>query len=417
MFARAREEREHDATVALQHQRLMRDAWCREMRWAAAREVLVGLACAMRDRTYVASVFYAWATYHWKRAALLASGESGLSDGARRALDDDNRPPLLILTSLEHQRVRLTQLLHEAHSENRWLRQFFSGFTAHKQRLLVWAGDSRLLQRCWLAWGAHITRSRMAREQRGQVHQLAFALRVASLSQAPGRPFGGGMCGRPSAPRDESLALFAGYATRRAWTAWRAAVTLARIEALYQHRVEETLSAERERLQRLADAVHHPGRKHAAQLRTDGGHPADSFSLLRLFSSSSRSFEDGQAGLPALAGSSASSERWQPADWGASPIWRPAASAEDTRLRLARHRDTRALSVSFFGWRIVKTSAKLRQMQARSQGLARAGAHARGEGGEGGGGEAHATSRVFRMPSALHSLPFRPRLGPHAPTP
>jgi hypothetical protein len=364
MFARARKERADDPTVALQRDRLMRDAWFREMRWAATREVLVGLACAMRDRTFLASVFYAWATYRWRRAALLASDAPGLPHWARRSLGADDRPPLLILTSLEHHRVRLTQLLHEAHTENRWLRQFFSGTAAHKQQLLAWAGDSRLLQRCWLAWGAHITRGRMAREHRGHVHQLAFALRVASLSQAPDMAFRAG--GRPYA--SESLALFAGYTTRRAWTAWRAAVTLARIEAQYQQRVEATLNAERQRLQRPADATHPCDGGPPAMERRNGGEPAESFSLLRLLSSSAPSFEDGQARWSATGGSAGStpSEGWRPDDW--KSVLRPATSAEATRLQLARHRDTRALSIAFFGWRIVKTSAKLRQMQACSVG-------------------------------------------------
>lgn len=366
MFACAREERGHDATVALQNDRLMHDAWFREVRWAAAREMLVGLACAMRDRTFLASVFYAWATYRWKRAALLASDGPRLPYGVRRAIVADDRPQLLILTSLEHHRIRLTQLLHEAHAENRWLRQSFSGTAAHKQLLLAWIGDSRLLQRCWLAWGAHITRSRMAREQRGQVHQLAFALRVASLSQAPDMAFGDGLCGRPHPPRDEAFALFAGYVTRRAWTAWRAAVTLARIEAQYQQRVEATLTAERERLQRLADVAHPLDSQHAAPVRTNGGDPAEGFSLRRLFSSSAGSSEDGQSGSSAPGTSSTTSEWWQPADSGAPAILRPATSAEATRLQLARHRDMRALSVALFGWRIVKTSTKLRQMQVRS---------------------------------------------------
>ena len=74
MFARAQAEREDDLTFTLQRERMLTDVGFRELRWAAARATLVELACRMRDRTFLASIFYGWATYRWKRAAVLADG-------------------------------------------------------------------------------------------------------------------------------------------------------------------------------------------------------------------------------------------------------------------------------------------------------------------------------------------------------
>ena len=67
------------------------------------------------------------------------------------------------------------------HLENRWHRQFLGGALRCKQMLLLWC--ERTLRRCWLAWGAHMVRVRMERETQNEVRQLAYALRVASLSR------------------------------------------------------------------------------------------------------------------------------------------------------------------------------------------------------------------------------------------
>lgn len=352
-------------TVQMQHRRMSGGQSVREARCAASREVLVGLACELRDRCFLASIFYAWVTYRWRREAMLAREELAKVREGELESRADQRPPLLVLTSLEHQRARLTQLLHESHVENRWLRQYFSGTAAHKQLLLLWAGDSRLLQRCWLAWGMHITRSRMAREQRNEVHQLAFALRVASISQAPGLALSADVpVAHPHHPEDPARFLFAGYIMRRAWIAWRAAVSLASIEAQYEERVEISLSAERERLQRLALC----GETSAADdvsIASSSSHPNDGFSLLRIFSPSALSATSGYSQSPSISGVSVDSHTSP----GILPFRLGAASSEEaTRRQLARHQSTRALSIALLGWRIVTVGAKLKQMQDRDMG-------------------------------------------------
>lgn len=77
--------------------------------------------------------------------------------------------------------MRLMHALHEAHLENRWHRQYLGGTLRVKTIMLLWCG--RVLHRCWLAWGAHMVRVRMQREVRNELRQLAYTLRVASLSR------------------------------------------------------------------------------------------------------------------------------------------------------------------------------------------------------------------------------------------
>ena len=59
-------------------------------------------------------------------------------------------------------------------------RQYLGGTLRHKQLLLLWSG--RTLRRCFVAWGAHLVRTRMEREVRDELRQLSYALRVATLS-------------------------------------------------------------------------------------------------------------------------------------------------------------------------------------------------------------------------------------------
>ena len=88
---------------------------------------------------------------------------------------------LRLFATLEEQRIRTLHALHSSHLENRFHRQYLSGLLKTKLLLLLWAG--RLLRRCWLAWGAHMMRVRIEREVRDELRQLAYTLRVASLSR------------------------------------------------------------------------------------------------------------------------------------------------------------------------------------------------------------------------------------------
>jgi len=141
----------------------------------------------------------------------------------------------LTMQTLERQRVEMRQMLHEAHVENRWHRQFFSGLLRLKQLLLLWCGHSRTLLRCWLAWGAHIMRKRILREQTNEVHQLIYALRVATLPHAP--------LSRTSVVEERAEAeLFDGYNLRRAWLGWASIVAKKRVAIEYSARAAQLSS-------------------------------------------------------------------------------------------------------------------------------------------------------------------------------
>ena len=99
----------------------------------------------------------------------------------RRSSQPSRSGSLMILTTLEQHRKKLMESLHAAHLENRWHRQFLSGTMRVKMIMLLWS--DRILKRCWLAWGAHMVRVRLEREYKDEIRQLAYALRVASLSR------------------------------------------------------------------------------------------------------------------------------------------------------------------------------------------------------------------------------------------
>ena len=102
----------------------------------------------------------------------------------------------------------------------------------HKLLLLLWCGGpKRTLQRCWMAWGVHMMHVRMAREQRQELHQLAYALRVAAFAQKPllqldGNDAEGGVA-------QQEADLFDGYCLRRAWLGWSHVVAQGRIKRHY----------------------------------------------------------------------------------------------------------------------------------------------------------------------------------------
>ena len=337
-----------DPTTALQRQRMLREGGFRELRWSATRETLVNAACTMRDHSLLTAVFYAWATLRWRRKALLASAAGAAMVAARTATvpppsDGVAGTPLVVLQTLEQQRLRLVQLLHEAHAENRWHRQLTSGVLRQKLLLLLWAGGSRTLQRCWLAWSAHMLRRRVARELKSEAHQLAFALRVAALSQAPNLTIADGAGSRGGEDRRAATAgsrtrgvdcasIFAGYNMRRAWAGWCAAVSLARIQAAYQQGVEDTLSAER--------AIE--GQTPAGARASEGASKGDGFRWLGLFSARG---DDSTRDSASRCG----------------------ASASTTGQTLCRHLDVRRKSIALLGWRAVKTASKLRSMRERDQ--------------------------------------------------
>jgi hypothetical protein len=80
----------------------------------------------------------------------------------------------------------------------------------------------------------HMMRVRMAREQRHELHQLAYALRVATFAQKP-------LLSLPASKGDvaqREVDLFDGYSQRRAWLGWTHVVAQARIERDYRARCE-----------------------------------------------------------------------------------------------------------------------------------------------------------------------------------
>ena len=200
-------------------------------RWRESRARLVQIACVLREEGLLHVTFRAWLGRVWERR--LRSQAEYDSEQQELQLQQQQGPDaLLILTSLEDQRRRLMRMLHLAHLENRWHRQYLSRTVHHKLLLLLWCGGpKRTLQRCWMAWGVHMMHVRMAREQRQELHQLAYALRVAAFAQKPllqldGRDAEGDMA-------QHEADIFDGYCQRRAWLGWSHVVAQRRIERHY----------------------------------------------------------------------------------------------------------------------------------------------------------------------------------------
>ena len=224
-----------DEAFALQRERLLRMSEEARLaqdrgnaeRWRDSRATLVAIACTLRQDSLLQIVFHAFRELLWQRRLRL---QVEATQAAAQASG-----PLLILTSLEEQRRRLMRMLHAAHLENRWHRQFLSRTVHHKLLLLLWCGGPlRTLQRCWMAWGVHMMRVRMAREQRHELHQLAYALRVAIFAQKP-------LLSVPSAKSDamqREEELFSGYCLRRAWLGWTEVIAHVRIERDFRARTK-----------------------------------------------------------------------------------------------------------------------------------------------------------------------------------
>ena len=224
-----------DEAFALQRERLLRMSEEARLardnegaeRWRDSRATLVAIACTLRQDSLLQVAFAAFRELLWQRRLRL---QTEATQAAAHATSS-----LLILTSLEDQRRRLMRMLHAAHLENRWHRQFLSRTVHHKLLLLLWCGGpQRTLQRCWMAWGVHMMRVRMAREQRHELHQLAYALRVATFAQKP-------LLSVPSARSDameREAALFSGYCLRRAWLGWTEVVAHVRIERDFRVRTK-----------------------------------------------------------------------------------------------------------------------------------------------------------------------------------
>ena len=160
-------------------------------RWRESRATLVQIACVLREEGLLHMVFRAWLGRVWERR-LRSQAEYESHSPTRGAQPQQGPEKLLILTSLEEQRRRLMRMLHLAHLENRWHRQYLSrtvhpypnpnpnpkpkpkpnpnpdpNQVHHKLLLLLWCGGpKRTLQRCWMAWGVHMMHVRMAREAR-----------------------------------------------------------------------------------------------------------------------------------------------------------------------------------------------------------------------------------------------------------
>ena len=200
-------------------------------RWRDSRATLVNIACVLREEGLMHVAFRAWLGRVWERR--LRSQAEHDSEQLQLQLQQQQGPDaLLILTSLEDQRRRLMRMLHLAHLENRWHRQYLSRTVHHKLLLLLWCGGpKRTLQRCWMAWGVHMMHVRMAREQRQELHQLAYALRVAAFAQKPLLQLDGRDAQGDVAQREADI--FDGYCQRRAWLGWSHVVAQARIERHY----------------------------------------------------------------------------------------------------------------------------------------------------------------------------------------
>lgn len=140
-------------------------------RWAEARSRMVEVACSQRDAMLQQKVLHGWKGLVWRRRLRQL-------DKAPPPLPP---PPLQLLASLEEQRQESTQKLHDAQLESRWHRQRVGGLLRLRLMLALWA--ERTLQRCWLAWGAHLDTMRMGRELRSDLRQLVLTLRVSTLSK------------------------------------------------------------------------------------------------------------------------------------------------------------------------------------------------------------------------------------------
>ena len=225
--------------LALQRERLVSasteasaaESEARAARWRESRATLVQIACVLREEGLLHVAFRAWLGRVWEQR--LRSQAEYDSEQQQLQLQQQQGPDaLLILTSLEDQRRRLMRMLHLAHLENRWHRQYLSRTVHHKLLLLLWCGGpKRTLQRCWMAWGVHMMHVRMAREQRQELHQLAYALRVAAFAQKPLLQLDGR--GAEGDVAQHEADIFDGYCQRRAWLGWSHVVAQARIERHY----------------------------------------------------------------------------------------------------------------------------------------------------------------------------------------
>ena len=99
-------------------------------RWRESRATLVQIACVLREEGLLHMAFRAWLGCVWERR--LRSQAEYESHSPTRGMQPQQRPEkLLILTSLEEQRRRLMRMLHLAHLENRWHRQYLSRTVHH----------------------------------------------------------------------------------------------------------------------------------------------------------------------------------------------------------------------------------------------------------------------------------------------
>ena len=204
-------------------------------RCSCARELLVDIACGQRDVMCASAAFRAWTELLWLRRmrqqAQATSEELLIMQNARHPAPQPPPFSLNILTSLEEQRQRTLRLLHEAHLENRWHRQWLGGSLRRKQVLLLWWGQT--LRRCWLAWAAHLVRVRIEREVTDELRQLNYALRVATMSRHAALDHAVGKVEVKGAERVEEgrpegrLALpstrrhpLAPHVMRRVWLSW-----------------------------------------------------------------------------------------------------------------------------------------------------------------------------------------------------